>query len=229
MIVDLLARRERGIGSLFPGVRSGLAALVAAVVVLPLGIYLVSYLPYLSLGHSFGDLARLQKGMYDYHAQLKEGHPYSSPWYGWPVGHRSVALFGGTSGGENAAIWTIANPVVLVGGLWGMVVVALAAWRRRVLALVLLPVAALAQYLPWVLVPRAAFLYHYLPVVPFLAIALAWSLAARTRGSRLRMYEGAVVMAAAVIAFALTLPELDGWYVSPEFHGRLQGLFPWLF
>ncbi|MDQ3916496.1 MAG: phospholipid carrier-dependent glycosyltransferase [Actinomycetota bacterium] len=229
MVIDLVARGDKGIGALFPSVEVAAVAIGGAVVVLPLAVYVASYVPYLSLDHSFGDLVRLQKAMFDYHAGLKEGHPYSSPWYGWPIGYRAVALYGNSSGTENAAIWAIANPVVLVGGLWGMVVAALQAWRRRLIALALLPLAALVQYVPWAAVDRAAFLYHYLPVVPFLAVALAWGLASRTRGSRLGRYEAGFVVVAAAIVFAVMLPELDGWYVAPTFHSSLQGWFPWLF
>ncbi|MDQ3982253.1 MAG: hypothetical protein M3271_06180, partial [Actinomycetota bacterium] len=113
--------------------------------------------------------------------------------------------------------------------LWGMAVVALAARRQRIVALALLPLAALTQYLPWTIVSRAAFLYHYLPVVPFLAIALAWGLAGRPGRSKTRLYETGAVLAAAAVVFAVTLPELDGWYVSQGFHDSLHNWFPWLF
>ena len=229
LVIDLIARRDEGVGALFGAAHVGAIVIAFSVVVLPVGIYVASYIPYLSLDHSFLDLVRLQKDMYDYHATLKEGHPYSSPWYGWPVGHRAVALYGNTSGTENAAIWAIANPVVLVGGLWGMFVATRTAWRKRMAAAALLPLAALVQYVPWVLVSRAAFLYHYLPVVPFLAIALAWSLASRARDSKLGRYEAGGVVAAAAVVFAVMLPELDGWYVSPTYHGSLEKWFPWLF
>jgi predicted membrane-bound dolichyl-phosphate-mannose-protein mannosyltransferase len=229
IVVDLVARRERGIGALVPGLRGpAVAAVAAAVVLVPLGIYVLSYVPYLSLDHSFGDLARLQKSMYDYHSKLQEGHPYSSPWYGWPVGYKAVALWAGTSGTETGAISAIANPVVLLGGLWALAVAGVAAWRQRIVAPLALVGAALVQYLPWVLVSRAAFLYHYLPVVPFLAVALAWVLG-REQPSRRRTYETAVVVAAAAAVFAVTLPELDGWYTSPGFHESLHGWFPWMF
>ena len=228
MVVDVFARRDRGIGALFPRLGVALAGVGAAVVVLPVAVYLLSYAPYMSLGHSLGDVARLQKSMYDYHSNLTSGHPYSSPWYGWPVGHKSVAMWSATSGLETGVISAIANPVVFVGGLWGLGVAALTAWRRRLLALAVLPVAALAQYAPWALVDRAAFLYHYLPVVPFLAVGLAWAVVARPR-RRERTYEPWLVAAAAAAAFAFTLPELDGWYTSQGFHDTLHGWFPWLF
>ena len=229
MIADVVVRRRRGIGILFPSSATAIAGVAAVVVGVPLGIYLLSYLPYLSLGHSFGDVLALQRQMYDYHAGLTTDHPYSSPWYGWPVGRKAVALWRGVSGTETGVISAIANPVVFIGGLWGMAVVAVAARQQRILALTVFPLAALTQYVPWVIVSRAAFLYHYLPVVPFLAIALAWGLAARHGHSRWARYETGVVAAGAVAVFALILPELDGWFTSPEFHGSLHGWFPWLF
>ncbi|HEX2195489.1 MAG TPA: phospholipid carrier-dependent glycosyltransferase, partial [Actinomycetota bacterium] len=229
MIVDVVARRERGVGALFPGFGIGLAAVILAVGALPVGVYVLSYVPHMSLGFSLGDVARLQKSMYDYHSNLTAGHPYSSPWYGWPVGVKQVAMWSGTSGAETGVIAAIANPVLFAGGLWGLAVVALTAWRRRVLALAALPLAALTQYVPWIFVARAAFLYHYLPVVPFLAVALAWALVARPRRGTVRTYEPWVVLTAAAAVFAFMLPELDGWYTSQQFHDTLHGWFPWLF
>lgn len=229
MITDLFLRRGQGIGALFPRFGLGAAAIVVTVVAVPLGIYVLSYVPYMSLGNSFADMLRLQKGMFDYHRNLTATHPYASSWYGWPFGHKAVAMWTGASGTETGAITAIANPVVLIGGLWGLWVAGAAAWRHRVMALALLPVAALAQYLPWTIVSRAAFLYHYLPVVPFLSIGLAWALLGRESDSRLRRYEAGFVLAAAVAVFAVTLPELDGWYVSQAFHDRLHGWFGWLF
>ncbi|HEX2294308.1 MAG TPA: phospholipid carrier-dependent glycosyltransferase [Actinomycetota bacterium] len=230
MVLDLFVRRERGVGALFPRFGVAVPAIVAAVVALPVAIYVLSYVPYMSLGNGLGDVARLQKGMYDYHNNLTAGHPYASSWYGWPFGHKAVALWTGMSGAETGAITAIANPVVLVGGLWALALAAVTAWRNRVAALALLPAAALVQYLPWAIVDRAAFLYHYLPVVPFLAIGLAWAVVGREGESRLRKYEAGFVLAAAAAVFALTLPELDGWYVSQWFHDSLHDRWlPWLF
>jgi dolichyl-phosphate-mannose-protein mannosyltransferase len=229
MLVDVIARRDRGIGALFPRMSVALAGVGAAVVALPVAVYVLSYVPYMGLGHSFGDVVRLQKSMYDYHVNLTAGHPYSSPWYGWPFGHKAVAMWSGTSGAESGVISAIANPVLFAGGLWGLGVAAMAGWRRRLLAPVALVVAALAQYLPWARIGRAAFLYHYLPVVPFLAVGLAWALVARPRRRPGKTWVPWLVLAAVAAAFAFTLPELDGWYVSQGFHDTLHSWFGWLF
>lgn len=230
LVLDLLVRGSKGIAALFEGLATAVPAVIA-VIAAPIAVYVLSYLPYMSLGNSLGDVARLQSQMFDYHANLDAEHPYSSRWYGWPVGHRAVAMWTGTSGDETGAISAIANPVVFIGGLWALGLAAVSAWRHRVVALLALPLAALAQYLPWIPVDRAAFLYHYLPVVPFLAIGLAWALLGRARETNRRvLYEAGVVLAVAVIVFALTLPELDGWYTSPGFHESLhEKWLPWLF
>ena len=42
------------------------------------------------------------------------------------------------------------------------------------LTLPVLAVGFLAQYLPWVLVPRSMYIYHYFASVPFIILAAAW-------------------------------------------------------
>ncbi len=44
--------------------------------------------------------------------------------------------------------------------------------KKRALPAVIAAVGFLAVYLPWVLVPRCTFVYHYFTAVPFLLIAL---------------------------------------------------------
>lgn len=230
MILDLVVRDRSGIGALFPRTAVAFPAVLAAVVALPVAIYVLSYVPYMSLGNSLGDVARLQADMFGYHRNLTADHPYSSPWYGWPLGYKAVAMWTGASGAETGAISAIANPVLFLGGLWALGMAAVAAFRHRVVAVAALPLAALAQFVPWIIVSRAAFLYHYLPVVPFLAVALAWALLGRGAVTRRVWYEAGAVLAAAVLVFALVLPELDGWYTPPGYHEWLHGsIFSWMF
>lgn len=222
---DFYRRGRDGIGSLaghpVPTAVVGLLLLVG----LPAVVYLLSYIPYFTLGHGAADFLRLQKGMYDYHAHLTATHPYGSPWYGWPVGHRAVWLYLGTHGAQRAEIWTAANPVVFVGGVLGIGALLGSARRRRQAALALIPAAALVQFLPWTTVSRVTFLYHYLPEVPFLALALAWWLVEGRRHSRWRVVETGLVLGAAAIAFLALLPLVDGWFVSP---GYLESVKRWL-
>jgi dolichyl-phosphate-mannose--protein O-mannosyl transferase len=167
--------------------------------------------------------------MYAYHANLRATHPFGSRWYGWPFGHKAVFLYLADHGGtRRSEIWTIPNIVVFWGGLVGMAGAAARARQARNTALVVLVGAALAQYLPWTIVSRVTFLYHFLPVVPFLAIALAWYLVVELRGQKYQWLIGATVVGAAVAFFIAVLPALEGWSVPAATLNTIRHTLPWI-
>lgn len=226
---DLRSRGRAGVVGIAGPPAAGVAVVFAMMVLVPFGVYLASYAPYFSLGHTFAEFLRQTKGMYDYHAHLTATHPYGSPWYGWPIGRRAVWLYLGTDAGRRAEIWTVMNPIVAVGGAVGIGAVAVAAWRRRSIALAVIPLGALVQFLPWATVSRVTFLYHYLPDVPFLALGLAWWITLGRKGVKRQRLEIAAVAGAALAAFAFTLPVLDGWFVSSGYIDVVKAWLSWMF
>ena len=173
-------------------------------VAVPVVIYLLSYIPYFSYQHprSLGAYLKLvwkaQEGMLSYHSTPRLGmdHPFYSPWYEWPVIYRPMyyAMAYYTDPGKSFSIFSFGNPAVWWTGLAGIVCVFIVfISRHRYLrddlsgsfhltssswsinpAFVLL--SLLAQYLPWVLVPRGTYIYHYFASVPFLILAIMLSL-----------------------------------------------------
>jgi len=225
---DMAARGRDGILGVAGSPLASIAFAGVVFGVVPLGLYLASYVPYFSLGHSFHDFVQLQQQMYAYHAYLKATHPFGSRWYGWPFGHKAVFLYLADHVTKRSEIWTIPNIVVAWGGLVGMGAAVVRAGRTRAVALVILVGAALAQYLPWAAVSRVTFLYHYLPVVPFLAIALAWWLIEGLRGYRYRWVVIVGVTLAAVAFFFAVLPALEGWAVSASILNTIRRSLPWI-
>jgi dolichyl-phosphate-mannose-protein mannosyltransferase len=229
IVWDGFSRGPDSLFRIFGGVGRSAAFLIVVFGVVPLALYVTSYIPYFSLGHTFDQFLQLQKSMYEYHANLTATHPFGSPWYGWPLGHKAVYLYlSGDSATTRSEIWTLPNLVVFGGGLWAMAVAAVRARRLRSAALALVAGAAAIQYLPFVPVRRVLFLYHYLPVVPFLCIALGWWLVIGLRGSRYRHAIAAAVTAAAVVLFLLSLPMLEGWSVSTAYLDGMRNAFPWI-
>ena len=163
------------------------------------------------------------------HAHLKAGHPYSSFWYEWPLARGAVFFYASADGAQRSEIWTIGNPVVFMGGLVGLVVLTVSAWRRRDVALGALPWAVFTLMAPWILVSRELFLYHYAPVVPFLAIALAWLISARSSRQGRSWIEMATVAGAAIFVFCAAFPLLDGWYVPQPYIDQVKSWIPWVF
>jgi len=129
-------------------------------------------------------------GMLGYHSTPRLGmdHPFYSPWYQWPVIAKPMWYYsGGVKGNTAQTIAAFGNPAVWWGGLAAIAAVALL-WLSRHLdrekGLVLhtrqndmrpaiLLIGFAAQYVPWTLVPRGTYIYHYFPSVPFIILCAA--------------------------------------------------------
>ena len=183
-------------------------------VVMPLCIYIASYLPYWWRDHSFGlaDWWRCQVSMYNYHSTLEATHPFESRWYTWLLGLRPVWYYrnGYLPYGMKASIAGMAGPVIwlvglaaLVGLLWHQV----SGRGSRQGAGVLILYGT--QLIPWMLVTRCTFLYHYFPSSMFCLAALSLVLAMAKDQRRARRL-GAALCAAALVLFVWYYPALSG-------------------
>ncbi len=228
MMWDGFSRRETSIWRVAGGFLPSVLVMAFCYAVIPLGIYLLTYAPYSTLGHDFAEFLKLQQSMFDYHSTLTATHPFGSPWYGWPFGYRAVYLFVHASTGGRAEIWTIPNLVVTFGGLVAMGALAHRALRLRSVALAVVVVGAAVQYLPWIAVTRVTFMYHYLPVVPFLAIALAWLVTVGLRGWKYQKAAIVGVTSAAIAMFAFIYPMLVGWTMPIWYLDLVRDVLPWV-
>lgn len=81
-------------------------------------------------------------------------------------------------------------------------------------------IAYLAGIMPWMLVVRTTYIYHYFPCVPFVVLMIGYSIKTlydNTNGSRKIIIASFVYAAAAVILFAMFYPVLSGAPCSPEY------------
>ena len=109
----LWARRQQGRPGFWAEFRLAALGGVLFYVVLPLCIYVASYLPYWwrQPDFSLGDWWRCQLSMYSYHATLKATHPFESRWYTWLLGLRPIWYYrnGGLPYGMKASIAGLAS------------------------------------------------------------------------------------------------------------------------
>ncbi len=196
---------------------------LAALAVLPVGVYILTYAPWVDLGNQWGlpllgslpflpesaeggkTLAGLTESMYQYHDNLRAEHAASSPWWAWPLDLKPVwFLSEHYSGGTWSLIYDTGNLVVFWMGIAGMGFSAWAAWRRRSLALALVVIMWAAMWLPWARVDRAAFQYHVYASLPFMLLALSYFLAELWHGPAARTWFLARAAAAlAIVAVPL--------------------------
>ena len=209
----------------------------ACLVVVPLTVYALSYVPYLQLGHAFAtgpsgpgygwSLDELQSQMFGYHFGLTAPHASASPWWSWPLALKPTWFYSASYDAEQlAVIYNGGNPILVWAGLPATVAAAVLAWRRRSSALVLLVAAFAFQVVPWMRIERATFAYHYLTAVIFTMIAIAYlvdELLRRPAWRDVAIGYLVLVAVAAILIYplgsALAVPD---WYVNAA-----RALPPW--
>jgi dolichyl-phosphate-mannose-protein mannosyltransferase len=166
-------------------------------VIVPAGIYAISWIPHIQQNPEYG-FWQMQGEILGYHEKVKNGkavHPYCANWYTWPLMMRPLAYYYQVVQdlSKNPAldviydVHAIGNPI-----LWWLAfgVVIRMTWqllKRLSLpmkaldlnsAAVAMPVFFLANYganlFPWMRVTRCVYIYHYMGSLVFAVLALAW-------------------------------------------------------
>ncbi len=148
--------------------------MLAALVAVPLAIYLFSYVQYFAAGHTIADFRELHRQMVIFNLNLRAEHTYASAAHTWIVDYRPVWYFFEGKKTYRGVI-AIGNPFLWWLATLSLVAAVVLALRR---SYALLPVAALVivLYLPWFATSRTSFLYYMTPVAPFMAILVATAL-----------------------------------------------------
>ncbi len=155
------------------GLRQHIRWVPVGLVLLPVCVYLLAHVPFFLSGHTFSQFLELQAAMLSYHRGLTETHPYQSAWWSWPLALRPVRYYAQHLPDSIANTYALGNPLLFWAFLPAVAWVIWRWWRERKPALAVLLIGFFGQWLPWMLVPRSAFLYHFLPVVPFGCLAVA--------------------------------------------------------
>jgi len=199
-------------------------------IIVPLLIYYFSYYWYMKPlgGLSVKRVWDAQLSMFNYHSGLTgDDHFFKSPWYEWPLIVKPMWFYSGTEFMESGVVSSIScmgNPAVWWTGAAAMVFVLarlISGRGNRNYWYVALGFAA--QYVPWMLVPRSMFIYHYFASVPFIILATVmvyqWLEEIEFRWRRPVMIG---VMAAAVILFVGFYPLMSGTPVLRSYANYLR-------
>ncbi|MDD4080262.1 MAG: glycosyltransferase family 39 protein [Eubacteriales bacterium] len=220
-------------------------------VLIPLVIYAASFIPMFIRtpgGVSLKKVADANVNMYAYHSEPGRGadHFFHTPWYEWPLDARPMWYYaGGVVNGTASTIMAFGNPLIWWGGLAAMIGLTVLAlmglmgrftgsrrpWFSRAdIRPAMLVIAFLAQYLPWVMVPRGTYIYHYFPAVPFIILALVlWQDAFALRKPRRARAAAIVFVALAAVLFIAFFPYLSGVRVSTNWLDALKWFPGWLY
>ena len=194
-----------------------------------------------SLWEYIAEVWQAQVGMFNYHSTPNLGmdHPFYSPWWEWPLIGKPMYYasqqYIEPDSAVHHSIFCFGNPVIWFGGLAALAFTAFrllhdrrnrtadgrVAWRLGSESCdpryVFIAVGLLAQYLPWVLVPRGTYIYHYFASLPFLMAAVCLCFDGWKNGKQRYAGIAAILfMTAAAVFFILLFPYASGMNVSSE-------------
>jgi len=149
-------------------------------------LYLECISEYLSLGNvSITPPAPLtvfdsQLGMFGYHSTINATHPFSSPWWSWPLMLKPLWVYFNSWDTMVSTIVLMGNPAIWWGSIPALILIAAKLVRDKirreksdfVLLFILIPFLLL--WLPYVIISRILFIYHFAPEVPFMIFAITY-------------------------------------------------------
>ncbi len=191
-----------------------------------------------------------QTYMFNYHSGLDTTHPYQSAWYEWPLSNRPIWFYSGynTPGeGTCGTISSFGNPAVWWVCFLGTLTLLFMFLRGRIrfnndFAFIFICMGS--TMLPWMLISRCVFIYHYFATVPLIILASVYvlkhyedkyyycvepnefMLPAKHKGVLCIKW---VWLGAAVLLFGLFYPVISGVPAKTAYIDALQWLPTWTF
>lgn len=200
-------------------------------IVAPLTIYYMSYYPYgTAAGMSgfsmyfnaeyFDIVIENQQFMFNYHSDLVATHSYSSRWWQWILNLRPILYYlDYVSDTTKSAFGAFGGPILTWGGAVAMAYMFYKTVKKRDFKAFMISIGYLASLVPWIVVDRLTFAYHYFPCMIFLAMAIGYVFAEITQKTdRWRPYIYSACTAA-MVCFIMFYPVLSGiefsrWYTN---------------
>lgn len=196
-------------------------AILIALIFVPATVYLLSYSQYFILGGTWQNFWELQRQMWWYNTTLKATHTYQSSWWTWPFMLRPVWYFVDYQKDSIANIYALGNPLLWWLGIPAILYTLFAAIKIKSWRLWLIIAGYSIFWLPWARAPRIMFLYHFLPSIPFLCIAFAYTLSRLPRSLTL------ISIFLCLISFMYFYPQWVGLHIPKSLAASYFWLSSW--
>lgn len=191
-----------------------------------------------------------QKYMLSYHSKLATRHAYESAWYEWPLSNRPMWFYAGYNHPDKTLYGTISsfgNPAVWWVGFAGTIFMLILVLRGRFKLnkdVFFMLCCMASSMLPWMLISRSVFIYHYFATVPMIILASVYVLKYYEdryyyvpKEMGLELPSGAKIIPAikyvwmgiALLLFILFYPVLSGIPVKKTYIQALQWMPTWTF
>ena len=189
-------------------------------VIVPACIYVFSY-AFVPMDNGFSLQAVIDQtlGMYDYHKNLDATHSFQSVWWQWILDIRPIWYYVKRNELTMQTISAMGNPILFWCGAVSMIWCFIDAIKHKSKRAMMISIAYLAQLVPWLMVDRCIFIYHYYPSIPFMILGIVHACESLLKKDKKYIKPIAVLTVIAAVVFILFLPVIGGfettsWYIQ---------------
>ena len=183
-------------------------------------------------GNGVKEFFNNQAHMYNFHNELDIKHSYSSPWWSWPIMAKPIWYYGSkalAAEGLTSSIICMGNPLIWWLSIPALITGIILAVRRKDRYMLVPIIGALFQYIPWMVVRRMAFIYHYFSVLPFLIIILVYLMKVFYEYGKAARWVIYIYLILTALLFVMFYPILSGMIIPRWYASFLQWFPGWSF
>lgn len=161
---------------------------------------------------------------FNYHSKLTSTHPFQSQWYQWILDIRPIWYYIKRFDNYAMSISCFSHPLITWMCFASSFVCIYQLFKKRSDALVIILVGFFSALIPWMLVSRCVFAYHFYPSTPFYILMGVIALRFLEQTTHTRRYT-LILLIACIIIFILFLPAVCGFTTTQSYLG---GFLTWL-
>lgn len=192
-------------------------------------VYFLIYIPDLLAGRTILSVFRLQGSMFEYHSTLSATHPFSSPWWSWPVLLKPLWLYVSYMPSNiRSTIVLLGNPALWWVGFICIIFTLERAARKRDFVCLFIIGFFFFQWLPYLLVSRVTFIYHFYANVPYLCLAATYFIN-RYRKTKWGKTAALIYFIILAVLFVLFYSVISGLPAKTSWIDNLKWLNGWIF
>lgn len=214
---------------------------VISFICIPAIIYIMSFYPFIYSSYDknlVSQAINVSMSMLSYHQGVEATHPFSSNWYEWLWIKRplldAVCYLKNTEGPLVSSVSTFGNPLVWLVGTIACIFNAYI-WRvKKDRTAQYFIISFLSMIIPWMMVSRVLFIYHYfgcvLLMIPLTANAIRYiSIISKKCNIAMMIISGMLTIGAGII-FVMFFSQISGYPAPVDYINDVLELIPsWVF
>lgn len=206
---------------------------ILAFVFIPILINILSFIPHfivLKQNISLTYIYNFYKDMFLFHSNSNSTHAFQSEWWQWLFNFKPMLYYGEQTENLYNVIGVFGNPLIWLIGIISLVYTGISAIKTKNEKACIIILSYLSLLLPWLLISRMTFIYHYFSCSIFMILAIVYMFSELSKKmSRKSFYILiTIILELSAILFMLYYPVLTGITMTSEYANKFLIFYPFL-